>query len=387
VENQRLLRILLVLLIILAAVFLAQMLWQFLSGYADLILLFLLAWLVSFVLNPLVLQVSERPIPHMLVKVLEPRIGMERAKVWYALRLPRGTAVFVVYVCLLLIVIVLVGMLTPIAVTQLSQLTNRMPEYMARAPEASGWAQSQLSRLGINLKVQDAVNTAVSGLQGYAAALIQNVLGIFTSVVSILANFFFVFILGFYITLDGPRLRNGFAKVIPTLYKDEIEYLGRSIDRTFGGFIRGQLLQALLQMIGTAVVMTVFGLNFVLIATLFAGLFMLIPLVGPFLAVIPPLLAALVQSPGASVWVVLILIVFQFIVVNVLMPRVISDAIGLHPLLVFASLLVSIKVAGFWGAFFGIPIAGVLWAMAMFFFGEWRGENQGPDRVVDHDVD
>jgi predicted PurR-regulated permease PerM len=87
------------------------------------------------------------------------------------------------------------------------------------------------------------------------------------------------------------------------------------------------------------------------------------------------------------VWVVLILIVFQFIVVNVLMPRVISDAIGLHPLLVFASLLVSIKVAGFWGAFFGIPIAGVLWAMAMFFFGEWRGENQGPDRVVDHDVD
>ncbi|MCL4395047.1 MAG: AI-2E family transporter, partial [Chloroflexi bacterium] len=243
-ENQRLLRILLVLLIILASVFLAEMLWQFLSGYADLILLFLLAWLISFVLNPLVHQLSEHPIPRMLIKALEPRIGPERARAWRALKMPRATAVVIVYLCLLLTVIVLGAVLTPIAVTQLSQLTNRMPEYVARAPEASGWAQSQLSRLGINLKVQDAVNTAVAGLQGYAAALIQNVLGIFTSVVSILANFFFVFILGFYITLDGPRLGKSVSKFIPTSYKEEIEFLSTSIDRTFGGFIRGQLLQA-----------------------------------------------------------------------------------------------------------------------------------------------
>jgi predicted PurR-regulated permease PerM len=46
--------------------------------------------------------------------------------------------------------------------------------------------------------------------------------------------------------------------------------------------------------------------------------------------------------------------------------------VGLHPLLVFAALLISIKVAGFWGAFFGIPIAGVLWAMFVFFFGRWQ---------------
>ena len=57
------------------------------------------------------------------------------------------------------------------------------------------------------------------------------------------------------------------------------------------------------------------------------------------------------------------------------LPRVMSEAVGLHPLLVFAALLVSIKVAGFWGAFFGIPVAGVLWAMAVFFFERWQTEH------------
>jgi predicted PurR-regulated permease PerM len=269
-------------------------------------------------------------------------------------------------------------MFAPTAVTQLSQLASRMPEYMARAPEASAWAQTQLARFGVNLKVEDAVRNGLSGLQGYAATLIQNALGILTSVVSVLANLFFVLILGFYITLDGPRLRRSILNVIPSSFYQEIRFLGQSVDRTFGGFIRSQLLQAVLQVIGTAVVMTVLGLNFVLIGSLFAGLFMLIPMVGPFLALIPPLAVVLIQAPGLTLVLMIVLFLYQFVIVNVLMPRLMSDAVGLHPILVFGAILFSIKIAGFWGAFFGIPIAGVLWAMLVFFFEEWRGRDKTP---------
>ncbi len=386
-DNTRLTRALLILLIILASLFLAQMLWQFAGGFADLILLFVLAWLVAFVLNPLVFQLSQHPIPRWLIRVVEPALGAERARGWRHLRMPRGAAVAIVYLVLVLAIVVLVAVFAPTAVTQLSQLANRMPEYVARAPEASGWVQDQLLRFGVRVKVDDAVRTALSGLQGYAATLIQNALVIFTGIVSLLANLFLVLILGFYITLDGPLLRRSLLNIIPSSYYEEIKFLGQSVDRTFGGFIRSQLLQSLLQMVGTAIVMSVLGLNFVLIASLFAGLFMLIPLVGPFLALLPPLLVVLIQAPGLAVVLLIILFIYQFAIVNVLIPRLMSDAVGLHPLLVFAAILISVKVAGFWGAFFGIPIAGVLWAMAKFFFEDWRKTGALPESAVPADDD
>ena len=103
---------------------------------------------------------------------------------------------------------------------------------------------------------------------------------------------------------------------------------------------------------------------------------------------LPPLLVVLLESPGVAVWTLVILFAFQFVIVNVLMPRLLSEAVGLHPLLVFAAILFSVKIAGFWGAFFGIPVAGVLWAMGKFFFDEWRKDNpSGNSQSADQGMD
>jgi predicted PurR-regulated permease PerM len=372
-DNTRLTRVLLILLIILAALVLAQMLWQLLSGFADQLLLFLLGWLVAFVLNPVVLVVSAHPIPHRLAHAFGPVLGTERTRRLETWGVSRGVAVVTTYLALFLGLVLLVAILAPTAVVQLSLLAKQMPDHIAQAPVAGVWAQDQLARFGVQLNVKDALSAGLAGLQSVAAELIQNTLGIFTSVLGLFASLFFVLIIGFIITLDGPRLLLGIMRVVPSSFKNDIQFLGQSIERTFGGFIRGQLIQALLLSIGTAVVMSLFGVDFVLIASLFAGLFMLIPLVGPFLALLPPLLVVLLQSPGVAIWVLLILLIFQLGITNLLMPRLMSEAVGLHPLLVFAAIVFSIKIAGFWGAFFGIPVVGVLWAMAKFLIVEWSG--------------
>lgn len=352
--RERLINILLVLLIIIAALFLAQMLWQVFSGYADLILLFVLGWLVSFVLGPLVHQLSERRLPI---------VGFQ---------LSRTAAVILVYLVLVLVMVLAVALLAPTAIIQLTQLARQLPDYMDQIPEASGWAQSQLAQLGVRINVGQVIDGALNSLQNYATAIIQNALSIFTSVLGLLANLFFVLIIGFIMTMDGPVLWQTVLNRVPKNFYDEVEVLSQNVDRTFGGFLRGQLIQALLVGAGTAAAMTVLGLGFVLVASLFAGLFMLIPLVGPFLALIPPVLAALFQSPQIALWLFIGLFIYQFVIVNMLMPRVLSDALGLHPLLVFAAILIGVRIAGFWGAFFGIPVVGVLWAMAVFFFERWQ---------------
>ena len=229
----------------------------------------------------------------------------------------------------------------------------------------------------MRVNVQQLVDTSLSGIQNYATTIVQNALGIFTGVVGLLGNLFFVMIIGFILTIDGPRLRDGVLKHVPQVLLDEVQYLSESVDRTFGGFLRGQLIQSILIMVGTAVVMTLFGLNFVLIASMFSGLLMFIPLIGPFLALIPPVLVALFQAQDITLWVVVLLFAYQFLIVNVLMPRLLSDSLGLHPLLVFTAILVSVRIAGFWGAFFGIPVAGVLWAMVKYFFDRYEVRRSG----------
>jgi predicted PurR-regulated permease PerM len=373
--RHRLINLLLVLLILIAAMFLTQLLWQAISGYADLLLLFVLGWLVSFILDPFVSQLSQRPVLAVLLPVFQTMLGESRAQALARFRFSRTAAVIIIYVVLGLTIVIAVALLAPPIITQLTQLASHLPDYVEQIPAASRWVQNQLAQFGVRINVQQIVDNALNSLQAYTATIIQNALGIFAGLLNLLANMFLVLIIGFIMTMDGPRLRQAVMRHVPPDWLDEARFFSKSVNRTFGGFLRGQLLQAFLIAIGTAIVMTLWGLDFVLVVSLFAGLFMLIPLVGPFLALIPPGLVALFQFPDATVWVLLILFVYQFIIVNVLMPRVLSDSLGLHPLLVFAAILMGIRVGGFWGAFFGIPVAGVIWAMALFFFERWQSQH------------
>ena len=371
-ERSRLFNILLVLLILIATLFLAQMLWQLLSGFADIILLFILGWILSFVLAPVVEDLCAHPVPLLIVDMLRPLAGEARANRLARVHLSRTTAVLVVYIGLLLVIVAIVALFIPPMVAQLTQLARHLPDYMGLAPELGGWIQDQLAGFGIQVNFEPAVQAGLTGLQGAASSLVQNALGIFSGLINFLANLFLILILSFYISLDGSRLRHLFLDLVPESFQREANYLSQSVNRTFGGFIRGQLAQAFLMGVGTAVVMSVFGLNFVLVVSLFVTLFMLIPLIGAVLALLPPLLVVLTQSPELAIWLLIILFIYQFVIVNVLMPRVLSNALGLHPLLVFAGILIGIKVGGFWGAFFGIPVVGVIWAMIVFLFEGWQ---------------
>ncbi|MBI4789093.1 MAG: AI-2E family transporter [Chloroflexi bacterium] len=392
-ERSRLLNILLVLLIFLAGLVLAQMLWQLLSGFADIILLFILGWILSFVLDPLVSDLAAHPVPLILLDLLRPVLGESRTKDLAEFHLSRSSAVALVYLGLLVAIMIVVILFVPPTAMQLTQIASQLPELMTRVPVVGIWVEEQLARFGIRVDVVEAARSALTVLQGAASTLVQNALGIFTGLLAFLANVFVVLILSFYITLDGTRVRHLLLDLVPESLQRETNYLSQSVNRTFGGFIRGQLVQALLQGIGTAVALEVLGLDFVLAASLFAVLFMLIPLVGPFLALLPPLLVVLFQAPELSLWLFIALFVYQFVIVNVFMPRVLSKAIGLHPLLVFAAILIGIKVGGFWGAFFGIPVAGVLWAMVVFLFEQWQRDRaahgdaavswMGPERRLD----
>jgi predicted PurR-regulated permease PerM len=96
-----------------------------------------------------------------------------------------------------------------------------------------------------------------------------------------------------------------------------------------------------------------------------SGLLMAIPFFGPFIAWAPPVLVALVTKPDALIPAVVIMAAGWMIVMNVLQPRIMQGAVGIHPIVVLGSVLIGSKIAGIPGAIFGIPVAAVV---SSFFF-------------------
>ncbi|GIW10095.1 MAG: AI-2E family transporter [Dehalococcoidia bacterium] len=350
-EQNRWLQTLIVMLVGIAGIYLAGMLWQLLLHFGDIILTFFLAWLVAYTLNP---------VADFLVRQ----------------RLPRMLAIMLVYIMLLLVLITIGLAIVPPLAVQLVQLGRSIPAWVEQWPSFVQNVQQALSERGFDIRVVSPYLTDAAIMQRaeqFGGALAQNALGIAQGVAAFLFNTVIIIILSLYFMIDGERFSRLFVEVLPTRLEDEARYLLAAIDRTFGGFMRGLLVQIIVYAVGTGIVMALAGLPFVLVVSIFAGLMMVIPFLGSVVAMIPPLvLAALTGEPLRVLLVFVALLLLQQLVLNVITPKVMSDSVGMHPLLVFLAVLLGTKEAGLWGAIFGVPIVGVLWAMVVQLYRQRR---------------
>ena len=377
-ERDRWTQAAIVLVAISAAIFLLERAWQFGGFFGDIILTFALAWLIAFVLAPLVNRLSGRSAPHILTRWVRQRGGDRVAHVLENLRLPRGLAVSLVYLGLAVVMVVFGIFLVPVTVTQLAQLGAKLPEYIAQAPDWTETLQENLARLNIYVDLTSIYQPEemTRRAEAIGAAIIQNALVVVTQVASGVANVLIIIILSFYMMLDGKKVTKQVLALIPAEYHDELSVAGKSIERTFGGFIRGQLAMALLYALFVVGTMTVARLRFAVAIGSLAGLVMFIPVIGAPIAMVMPAIIALFQNPGLALWMLLIMTVYQQILLHIVMPKIMSEVVGMPPLLILAAILISTRLIGLWGFIFGIPVAGAIYATATFFLNRW-GEQQG----------
>jgi len=377
-EHDRWTRAAIVLVAISAAIFLFEKAWQLGGFFGDIILTFALAWLVAFILDPLVDGLSGRPVPQVLLRWVRQRVGDPIARVLEALHLPPGLAVSLVYLGLVVVMIVIVIFLVPVTVTQLSQLGARLPEYIAQAPDWTAALQENLARLNVYVDLSSFYQPEemTRRAESIGTAIVQNALVVVAQVASGVANALIVLILSFYMMLDGKKVAEQALALIPHQYHDELHVAARSIDRTFGGFIRGQLVMALLYAVFVTLAMTIARLRFAVAIGSLAGLIMFVPVVGAPIAMVLPAIIALFQNPSLAFWMLLIMTVYQQILLHIVMPKVMSEVVGMPPLLILAAIMISVRLIGLWGFIFGIPVAGALYASGIFFLSRWQGQQR-----------
>jgi predicted PurR-regulated permease PerM len=375
-HNERLVRTLLILGIVSALVFLGSFLWEIGRNLADLLLLLAMAWFVAYVLTPVAEWLNSGPIPGFVVNW-----ARRRQWDWLANRMddfyiPYGLAAVLLYIFVLLILVLAIVLLVPGIIKQLGQLANQVPKVIQNIPEEWQGIQDALVRR-FNVDPVTLANVLPVGrFTEQLTAALPNVIGnailVAQRVVNGVANTLLVLILSLYIMLDRKRLSEQLNRLVPLRYQDELQFVFSTVDRTFGGFLRGQVLMALIQGVFTGLVMRIFGLQYTMITAILSGFIMFVPEVGAPIALLAPTAAAALQGSGATIPIFIIILTFQQILLRFIIPKILSESIGMPPLLILLSVLVSAKIMGLWGFFFGIPIAGALYTIVIVTLEEMK---------------
>jgi predicted PurR-regulated permease PerM len=364
--------------IIALTVFLLERLFVVLTFFATPLLLFGLSWLLALVLQPVARSLTM--IEFMLPLTVQRSLGLRPAAATW--RLPKALAVLLIFLGVLALLGIFVFALVPAIGPQLARLGEAMPTI---APILTSWTQAfdqQLRRIGVRADLTSIIEPQALTQQigAVGTSLVQQSLGIASGIANLLFNAFLVLIISFYITLDAERIGQRVIDFLPDQWHEEAGTLFQMVDGVFGGFLRAQLLQSLIYGTATAIVMALLGIPDVTLASVLSGLLIAIPLIGALFALIPPILVVLVISPDKLLFLIALLFVAQQILFNVVMPRLMGKSVGLHPLLVFAAMLVGATVAGPWGLLFGIPVAGVLASVLQFVY-QRAGQRPAPGEL------
>jgi predicted PurR-regulated permease PerM len=339
--------------IVLALVLLSQV-SIILVFFSDILLTLLLAWLFAFMLSPLV-GLLERAFP----------------------KLPRAGLVALVYIALFVglswILLLVAGSLASSIVNFIEDL----PTLQARLPEILAPLQQTLTNLGFQVNVVQAAQDLLASLGNFGDDLVAPLTGVALFSIGIVANLLIIIFLSLFILLDKDRILAYVNRLVPPQYSEQARLFETSVSTSFGGFIRGQFIQGLLFGAYAVLVHLVFGLDFLPASAALVGVLQAIPFFGPIVSWAPPVVVAILTRPEIALPTLIAMGVGWFVVNNIVLPRVMSQAVGVHPVVVLISVLIGIKIAGIAGAVFALPFAAVVAAFFQSFLA--RNANQPRD--------
>ena len=356
------------LLTIAVSIYLIEKLGQAMFALSGVLLILALAWLLAFALRPLVHGIHRLSAPAGIIQQVKTRLGDRWAEP--LLHPPYGFAIFVVYVLLIAGLVVIVLALIPAIIDQIQQLTEtlRHQDLIQRTTEFINSAREFLrTRLLINPDVialptpQELVNQII----GFGSSLVQFTLSVVGAIAATLGQIMLIIFVSVLVLIDGDRLVTSVLRLIPRRRQNDVQFAISTIERTFGGFLRGTVLQGLIYGVGVMILMTILGIGSGVATGAATGLLMMIPIIGGPIGLIIPLLVGLLQSSATTWWLIGLLVAFQVVLFNFVMPRLLSKSLRMPALLIIAAMLIGAQLIGLWGFVFAVPVAAAFYSIGL----------------------
>ena len=328
-------------------------------------------------LFPFILGGALAYIMHPLVTWLEKRMpGRNRRPV-----LARVLSIFIMFAVMAgLLAGGLIVVLPPV-VEQFRLFIDSLPVLISDARVAvENWNRELSGAIPeeIRLQIQEAIQNAgvvlVSAAQGVMVRTIGVVSGALTIVIGLAALPLFLY----YVLKDREKLVDGMVSVFPPGPRVHARNVITVVNHVFSSYVRAQLLLGLVVGVLVFIGLTLLGVKFAIILAVVAGVFELVPIIGPWLGAIPGIVVVLATSPEKFFWVVLVYFGVQLLENSLLVPRIQSRALHVHPVLILVVIIVGSEVAGLWGVILGPPLVVAGKEVFDYFVEEWSSTEITP---------
>ncbi|HEX9683821.1 MAG TPA: AI-2E family transporter [Acidimicrobiales bacterium] len=328
-----------------------QTAWAVVGIIAVLTLLGFVAWWLRVIFPPLILAGA-------IVYVLNPVVSrLERRGI------PRVGGVALSYAAVIGGLVLVVLLVSPLIRAQADELADEWPEVRAsiekwiddRAADSENWIIS----LPTVAEIEDQLG--FNGDEKDLGSQLDTVREVGTRLFELALIFILGPIIAFYLLVDLPHLLKVGESLVPVAFHDEVAVVAGRLSRAIGGFFRGQLLVAFIVGVMVSAGLAVLQLPFWLLIGMIAGVFNIIPLIGPWVGAVPGVVVALTTADvGTAVWVAVIMAGAQQIDNHFISPLVMQRAVHLHPAAVMMALLAGGTLGGFFGLLIAVPTAAVL---------------------------
>ncbi|MGC9358416.1 MAG: AI-2E family transporter, partial [Anaerolineae bacterium] len=277
-------------------------------------------------------------------------------------KIARPLAILLAYILLIAIMVGFSALVVPLVVDQaetlweqrravfdyFSDLVDRIvAQYQLLPPEVKSQIEQTLGRFS------DVIGRAVQQtLEGTAVAI--------SYTVSLVLAIFIIPFWTFYLLKDSSKLGKSVVKSIPSQVRGDVLTIVRLIDDAFGAYLRGQLFLGLGIGVMSTIGLSILGVNFAVLLGLIAGIFELIPNIGPILGGIPAVLVAFSQDPILALWTALFALGIQQVENLFFAPCILGRSVQLHPVVVMVVLVIGSEIAGLLGLFLAPVMTAVL---------------------------
>jgi predicted PurR-regulated permease PerM len=282
--------------------------------------------------------------------------------------MPRFLAILIMYLLVFGAISFLLYLIVTTAIEQVGSLASNVQKWLTpKSASHLSPLEQTLHTLGISSEQITSFRTQItSRLEEIASSAIPILTGFFDVVLDIVL----VAVLSIYLLLDGSRVSNWIRLNAP--YRAQANAVLSTIQHIVGGYIRGQFILAVLVGVLVGGGMFVFRVPYAVFLGLLAFVLEFIPVLGTLLSGTISTLIALTQG-----WLTALGVLIYFVVVHVLEgdiigPRIVGKAVGLHPVVSITALIAGAELFGIWGALFASPIAGVLQALIVALWTNWR---------------
>lgn len=323
-------------------------------------------------LFPFIISIVLAQLLYPAVVFLEDRMpGRQRA--------PGAARIFAILSIYLAFVAIVAGILyltIPPLFHEAQELARTLPDLYERSrATVESWSHDITERIPEELRAQ--IEEAVAGggdvladaALGVIARTISGVSNAVTLVIGLAVVPFFLF----YVLKDREKVVGGLYTMLPPTGRMHTRNVVLIVNHVVGSYVRAQLLSATIVGLLVFVGLTILGIEFAAVLGLVAGLFGLIPIIGPVLGAVPGLLVALASSPEKVILVALVYLAVQLIENNLIAPRIQGSAVRLNPAIIMATLVLASEIAGLWGVIVAVPLVAAARDVFVYFYNEWGG--------------